>query len=45
MQNVAAFESMEQAALLSPEYTIVERTEANAYKPDGEPVNIGDTAP
>lgn len=45
VENVASFDSIESARLLHPEYTCVERTPENAYKADGEPVNIGDPAP
>lgn len=44
--NIAAVESMAQAnSLYGADYTIVEKTGANAYHPGGEPLNPGDSAP
>ena len=39
VENVASYESMEQASKLAPDYTLVERT------PENEHINIGEPAP
>lgn len=45
VENIVSVASLEQAAQMYPEHTLVERTPDNSHHADGSPVNPGDSLP